>query len=247
MPVVGWLSVIALPSPTQYAVLAAVSFGNCTRPFGGSATSCAPAAANTSRLRCRSISSPSIGSGTIEPPAVSVSVPSAFRSGFKRRPIQSASSGSNLLGVRGHLLVQFVAQPLALRLEHRQVRRRERHEERLLPVVRRRTRSRRTGRGVAGARGSLPSPGPGRRTRARTRRPSARCTRRSPGHTGPDVTHGTRRSTRAAFSTARRGLLLDERHQLVAGLELVGRRRGHETPSCRVGQGFAPSHRGLWK
>ncbi len=53
-----------------------------------------------------------------------------------RRPIQSASSGSNLLGVGGHLLVQLVAEPAALRLERRQVGGRERHEERLLPVVR---------------------------------------------------------------------------------------------------------------
>lgn len=88
---------IVLPSPTQYAVDAAVSFGNCTRPFGGRATSLAPAFANTSRLRCRSISSPSTGSGTIVPPAVSIVVPSAFARSPARRVIQSASSGSNLL------------------------------------------------------------------------------------------------------------------------------------------------------
>ena len=41
-----------------------------------------------------------------------------------------------LVGVHGHLLMQLVAEPPAVRLERRQVRRRERHEERLLPVVR---------------------------------------------------------------------------------------------------------------
>lgn len=44
--------------------------------------------------------------------------------------------GVELRGVRGHLLMQFVAQSHSLRLEGRQVRARERHEERLLPVVR---------------------------------------------------------------------------------------------------------------
>ena len=40
------------------------------------------------------MSSPSIGSGTIVPPLVSVSVPSALRVNPARREIQSASSGS---------------------------------------------------------------------------------------------------------------------------------------------------------
>ncbi len=96
LPVAGWVSVIGVPSPTQYAVEPAVSDGNCTRPLGGSATSRAPAEANASRFRCRSISSPSVGSGTRVPPSASSIVPSAFlRNRPTRRPIQSASSGSN--------------------------------------------------------------------------------------------------------------------------------------------------------
>ena len=60
------------------AVLAAVSLGNWMRPLGGKATSRAPAVAKTSRLRCRSMSSPNIGSGTNVPPAVSGVVPRAL-------------------------------------------------------------------------------------------------------------------------------------------------------------------------
>ena len=113
-----------------------MSLGNWMRPLGGSATSRAPAVANTSMLRCRSISSPSSGSGTIVPPAVSTSVPSDFllETGAAADPVGLV--GVELVGVGGHLLVQLVAKPPAVRLERRQVCRSERHEERLLPVVR---------------------------------------------------------------------------------------------------------------
>ena len=107
------------------------------RPLGGSAISCAPAVANTSRLRCNSISSPSAGKPTSVPPAVSLIVPSALVRRPSRRAIQAASSGSNCPACGGHLLANLGCEAVGpSRLERRQVVARERHEKRLMPAVR---------------------------------------------------------------------------------------------------------------
>ena len=127
-----------------------------------------------------------------------------------------------LVGVHRHLLVQLVAEPAALRLEGRQVRRCERHEERLLPVVGHEAVARvevaellvavNLLLGLVGA-------------------DVAERERRGLQHRVPGgvLAHRAGRHPRHAPFDARRlldsrgGLLLDERDQLVARLELVGR------------------------
>ena len=135
------------------------------RPLGGSATSCAPAAANTSRFRCRSISSPSIGSGTSVPPAVSLSVPSALRAeagpaarSSRPRPGRTgrrgrSSSGAARRAAAGPAARTPAGGPMASGTRND-----------CCPWCGDEPVARRTGRGAGGGCGSPPWPGRGRRS-----------------------------------------------------------------------------------
>ena len=87
-------------------------------------------------LRCRSISSPSIGSGTSVPPAVSTERAERLvpKPGAPADPVGLVRV--ELVGLGGHLLVQLVAEPRPCGSNAGRCGARQRHEERLLPVVR---------------------------------------------------------------------------------------------------------------
>lgn len=141
--------------------------------------------------------------------------------------LELAADPVGLVGVepvrlRGHLLAEFVAELAALRFEGRQVRRRQWHEERLLPVVRQETVAR-----VEIAQlvvrmdlflGELRPDEAERERRGLEHRVAGRV---APDRSGRGPRHAPLDPRRQRLLDGRAGLLFDERHEFVARLKLV--------------------------